>query len=380
MLKKTLTITIIMTVLTIVLIGSYFFIKSQQEEDFIEPVIEIKNEIVKPKNKVLIIHSYHKEWGWNQDTEKGIVEGLKRKGFILNKDYQLEKFYMDTKNTYTTEEQIKQRADKAIKMIDDIKPDLVFINDDNALKYVAANYPDEKVPFIFLGINCDPEIIYPEKIASLEEPGHNITGILERFPYYESFSLAKKIFPEKESVVLLADNSPSSSFLVNAFKERFLESEDIEDHPLEVLGVIQITTFREWKEIVKKYQDKSDFLGILTYHQLKDEKGIIVPPSEVVLWTIENNKLPELGFLLFHAEDGFWSAIGVSPYKNGIYVGTLAGEVLEGKDVDIIPIQDIHLIDIAFNVERSKMLGIEIPINILTMATKIFRNIKIPRY
>jgi len=378
--KQTLIIFIIIAILMIILGMGYRFVQLQEIEKFIKPKIEAEKEPIRPKEKqkILIVHSYHKEWGWNQDTEQGVIEGLKRKGFILDKNYEFEKFYMDTKVTYTTEEQIEQRAFEAIKIIETTKPDVVFINDDNALKYVAVPYPDEKVPFIFSGINCDPEIVYSEKIDSLEKPGHNITGALERFPYYESFSLAKKIFPEKKNIVLLADSSPSSNFLVDAFKKRYLQK--VKDSPLEILEVIQAKTFNEWKNTIEEYQNKTDFLGILTYHQLRDEKGEVVPASEVMMWTINRNKLPELGFLLFHAEDGFWSAVGVSPYKNGIYIGTLAGEILEGKNIENIAIKDARLIDIAFNLEKSKMLGIEIPVDVLSIATQVFQEIKRPRF
>ena len=362
--------------------GGYLLLKDKEAEriSFEEPEKPTKLEPKEGMKKILIVHSYHPQWGWNQDTEKGVIEGLERTNYILNKDYTLEKFYMDTKNTYTTPDQIEMMAEEAMKIIGEYKPDVVIVNDDNALKYVAVAYtlenPGEELPFVFSGINADPTIYDP--IDSLENPGHTITGALERFPYYQSFSLAKRIFPDKGRIVLLADSSPSSTFLVDAFNERYLEK--VDDSPLEVVGVIRVETFKGWKAAVEEYQNKSDFLGIMTYHQLRDEEGNVVPASEVMLWTINRNKLPEIGFLLFHAEDGFWSAVGVSPYKTGRYVGTITGDILDGKDPGDIPITDPQLLDLAFNLERSEMLGIEIPIDILGMATEVYPEIKRPRY
>jgi ABC-type uncharacterized transport system substrate-binding protein len=230
-----------------------------------------------------------------------------------------------TKVTYTTPEQIEQRAEIALDLIAEFEPDIVFVNDDNALKYVAVEYtlkhPDKKLPFVFSGVNVDPTIYDP--IKSLEMPGGPITGALERFSYYECFSLGKRIFPNASKIVLLADSSPSSTFVVEAFKERYLEK--------------------------------------------------IVP--EVVNWTIHNSKLPELGVLTFHAEDGFLAAAGVSGYKTGIYVGVIGGEILEGSNPATIPIVDPKVVDIAFNLERAEMLGIEIPATELVEATKVFHSI-----
>ena len=50
--------------------------------------------------RILIVHSYQEGLGWNHDTEEGIAEGLEKKGYVLGKNYELKKFYMDTKVTY----------------------------------------------------------------------------------------------------------------------------------------------------------------------------------------------------------------------------------------------------------------------------------------
>lgn len=104
------------------------------------------------------------------------------------------------------------------------------------LKYVAVayveKYPDEKIPFVFSGTNLAPSIYTP--IKSLEAPGGLITGALERFPYYDAFSLAKRIAPQASKIVLMADPGSSSTFVVDTFKERYLDK--IINSPLQVVG------------------------------------------------------------------------------------------------------------------------------------------------
>ena len=65
-----------------------------------------------PSLKILVVHSYHEGWGWNQDIQKGIIEGLSRQGHIEGQDYQIKTFYMDTKVTYITPEQVEERGPK----------------------------------------------------------------------------------------------------------------------------------------------------------------------------------------------------------------------------------------------------------------------------
>ena len=327
--------------------------------------------------KVLVIHSYHEGWNWNSDIEAGIIEGLYQQGYASGIDYEIETFYMDTKVTYTTVEQIKERATLALDLIEEFDPDIVFVNDDNALKYVAvayaATHPESGLPFVFCGINIDPSVYEP--VESLERPGGTITGTLERFPYSEAFALAKRLSPDAENIVLLADSSTSSTAVIDNFKTTYLDV--VNSSPLEVIGPIQLNTFDEWKAAVSEYQTKADFIGIITYHQLRDGNGDVVPAQDIVNWTVNNSGLPEVGFITFHAEDGFLSAAGVDGYKTGIYTGVIGSEILNGADPGEIPIVDPKAVEIAFNLCRADMLGITIPTAELAAADKVFHTIGI---
>jgi putative ABC transport system substrate-binding protein len=326
---------------------------------------------------VLLIHSYHEGWDWNGDIEAGIIEGLYRQGFEQDVDYEIETFYMDTKVTYTTVEQMEERAALAVDMIEEFEADIVFVNDDNALKYVAVEYaesnPESELPFVFCGTNIDPSVY--DTIETLEQPGGVMTGTLERLPFEDAFELAVRISPDAQSIVLLADSSISSNAVIDNFNERYTDV--IADPPLEIIGPIRHETFDEWKATVIEYQTKADFVGIITYHQLRDGNGNVVPAQDVVDWTTANSDLPEVGVLTFHAEDGYLSTAGVDGYKTGIYTGIIGGDVLKGTDPGTIPIVDPNAVEIAFNLCRAEMLGITIPTAELAAAGKVFHSIGI---
>ncbi len=74
------------------------------------------------------------------------------------------------------------------------------------------------------------------------------------------------------------------------------------------------------------------------------------------------------------------AALGVSGYKTGIYVGILGGEILGGTSPGDISIIDPEVMDIAFNLERAAMLGIELPTEELTIADVVFQTIGSSRY
>jgi putative ABC transport system substrate-binding protein len=323
------------------------------------------------EHKILVVNSYDEGMMWEQDIQRGIVDGLAQMGYIEGQNYELRTFNMDTKVNYTTEAEIEQRAKIALDLIDNFQPDIVFVNDDNALRYVAVAYtennPDANLPFVFSGANGDPSIYDP--IESLEVPGGPITGALERLPYYDGISLGKAIVPNATKIVIFADFSPSSDLVASTFQERYLDR--VKDSPLEVIDYIQIETFEEWKLKVSEYQEIADIIGIVNYYQLKDVNGRVVPSAVVANWTIHNSDLPEIGFIANDVKDGILAAAGISYYMTGVYVGGIGAEIIKGRDPATIPIIDPEVVDIGFNLERADMLGIEIPATELAKATVV---------
>jgi len=325
-----------------------------------------------PPLRVLIVHSYDPGFQWTRDLATGIEEGLRRVGFADGRNAELRTFYMDTKVTYTTPEQIAERAAIALGLVDELQPDIVFLTDDPALKEVGVEYtrqhPEKELPFIFAGTNLDPTVYEP--IRSLEWPGGRLTGALERLPYHEAFALAKRIVPSASRIVLLAESSDSTSFVRSRFGEEYLDH--VVDAPLEVVDFLQIKTFAEWKQTILDYQSRVDIIGILNYHQLMDENGDVVPGGDVAAWTVQNNRLPELALVPAWAEDGLLLGMGNSGTRNGIYVGVLGGEVLRGLDPGTVPIVDLNFTEFTVNIDRAAMLGITIPPEELVNAAEVF--------
>ena len=101
-----------------------------------------------------------------------------------------------------------------------------------------------------------------------------------------------------------------------------------------------------------------------------------MPAYQVADWTIRNNRLPELAFIPDDARDGLLAAVGVSYYKTGIYVGILGAEIFEGNNPATMAILDPKIIDITFNLERAKMLGVNISAQELTKAYQVFHSLR----
>ncbi|MCK4256966.1 hypothetical protein KAX35_08760, partial [candidate division WOR-3 bacterium] len=159
---------------------------------------------VKTSKKVLLIFSYHPEFPWVAEETRGVEDVFKDKGFVL------EKFYMDTKRRTSTEWK-KKVAEDAVKNIEEFKPDIVIIFDDNACELVAKKYIGNILPFVFCGMNGNPE--------DYGFPSENITGVVERGHIKESIELLKRLVPDVKNTVLMTDNSPTSQAFLNRVKE-----------------------------------------------------------------------------------------------------------------------------------------------------------------
>ena len=74
-----------------------------------------------PPLKILIVNSY-KDWKLEEDIQRGIIEGLRRKGYRESSDYELKAFSMDSKITYTTTKEIEERASIVFNIIEELNP------------------------------------------------------------------------------------------------------------------------------------------------------------------------------------------------------------------------------------------------------------------
>ena len=312
------------------------------------------------RTNILVVHSYDESFRWSSEQGQGIVDGLDAAGLRQGLEYNLRVFYMDTRLRYTTPEQIAARAAEATALIEELHPAVVFITDDPALRTVAVPYveahPDTKVAFVFSGINIDPTVYKP--IASLEAPGGRITGVLERIPVGAAMTVANRVFPEAERAAVLADGSGSSAAALADYNKTYpggLHS------PIEVTSFTLAKTFAQWQAQVRSANTNADLLGLVNYHGLTDEAGNIVPPADVLAWTLANSTNPVMGLVRDWVGDGMPVAVGNSGVRNGIASATIGAAILDGKDPGTVRITDVKLYETAFNARAIRALGLTIP-------------------
>ena len=118
---------------------------------------------------------------------------------------------MDTKRK-SSEDWKVHAGIQARKLIDSWQPDLVYTNDDNAQSYVTKHYINRDIPFVFSGVNANPNV-YGFKDSK------NITGVIEQEHFVETIGLLKEIAPDVSKVAVILDNGSTWPSVVKRMKK-----------------------------------------------------------------------------------------------------------------------------------------------------------------
>jgi len=328
--------------------------------------------------KAVILFSYRQGWWAVEDENRGIAEGLADMGYIEGRNISITRLYMNTKTVNKTTRQMETAAADLIRQVKVIDPDVMFIMDDDALRHVGAKLLDTDLPIVFGGINLfvtDPDYGWIDETKrapladSLEKPGHNITGVLERIAIASGFNLLHQILPEARKALFLSDKSFLSRQLLRAAGDKKAFS----NLPMTIVQQLFTDDYEEMKKTILAHQDKVDCIVMFLPWTLVDSKGNHVPQDKVVRWILENNKRPGIAYLDILAEEGYLCGVVVDMEQQGVHAGIMAGRILKGESPGDIPILDPVANRITINLARAKQLNIEIPFEILKNADVVYK-------
>ncbi|MGB1238905.1 MAG: ABC transporter substrate-binding protein, partial [Pseudomonadales bacterium] len=265
------------------------------------------------KEKIIIVHSYSSDLSWVMS----MADGIKK---VLGDQYHYEEIFMDTKNIDPSEFQAV--ADSTLKRVNEVKPRLVLVSDDNALKLVGR-YIDPSIPVIFGGINASLRDDYPWLFKV-----NNITGVLERPLIKRSLQEAVKVFGIKTSklLVMMDDSQTAKHF----FK---VDLDNQDNFP--VMGaqvdVFRNSSFQAWQEKILAAKEQGYGLVLLAgAFAVKAQDGSTVSAVDLANWISKNSPIPP--FTVHFQQIGKGKLIGglqLSGTMMGTDMGNIAKEVLD---------------------------------------------------
>ena len=297
------------------------------------------------KPRILVLHSYATDFAWVKEINAGLDKALKGEYSSLRW------FYLDTKH-HPDEAYGRRIGAQARQFIDRWDPDVIIAFDDNAQDYVGRRYlNDPRLRIVCGGINADPARYGYDRAG-------NVSGILERIPLAAAVEILGQVFPEdSRRLIHLSDASETSRYVRDEF--------DLFDwKPYRLIASRLCRTFGEWQAAVREAESSADLLLITHYHTILrgENDPSVVPPAEVIAWTMENSKLPAIGFWTFFVEDGGSLAVALSGQEQGEEAGRIAVRLLRTGDRRTAPpfILSRRYVP-AFSASRAAKRGIRIP-------------------
>lgn len=292
--------------------------------------------------KCLYVGSYHPGNPWQDRLLQGLINGLEGK-------CELRQFHMDSKRN-PSPDHCRQKALEAKAVIESWKPDVVIGSDDNASKYLIAEYyKDKGLPFVFCGVNISgKEYGYPYS---------NATGMIEVMPIVPLIDAIQKILPGADTgVVLIPDRiseKKSAQRYMEFFKKRGILSR-----------IVVCDSLQSFQREYKKAQ-QADFIITLNVTVIPD-------------W--DEKKVKE--FLDIHstkltAATGKWMTPIVMlvmahlPEEQGEYAASVASRILGGASPSDIPVVANRRWNTFVNVPLLQRAGIRIPPGIMQQAIKV---------
>lgn len=324
--------------------------------------------------KVFLLASYEKENVCGKPQEEGAIEALADAGWLENKNIVVQRYYMDTKNTYNTKEAIGEQGKIAKRLVDDFNPDVLITLDDNAFREVGLKYSGhKKTKVIFSGLNGFPEH-YDSKsnfMRNRSKPGGNITGIYEKLYVVKSIAVFQKAISSKASKIrAIVDYTPTGNALSKQLEDEIAAVGSNMDFEWELL---RVNGWEEYVSIVSETNKEENILAIYPLAlSLKDKQGKTYSTKDIFQWTIKNSTKPEMALNYFFSKIGLFGGAAVDFKAMGYAAGKKAAMGLVRGSVADLSIDDAPDYAIVFNLKRSKDLDIEIPVALLTAADFVY--------
>ena len=281
--------------------------------------------------KVLYIDSYHEGYAWSDGITKGVQRGLRDSGV------RLKIIRMNTKRNADIPFK-KKAAQKAKKVIEQFKPDVVIASDDNVSKYMIKPYfKDADLPIVFCGVNWDASVYgYPYS---------NVTGMVEVAPIPQLIEQLQ-LWAKGGRIGFLGPDILTAKKEAANYKKIF---------GLEVKAYYA-KDYSDWKTGFVKLQNEVDMLIIASDGGLYDDHA-----KELEAFVRSKTRIPTGACYDFMIPYALVGVIKVAE-EQGLWSADTALQILDGKSPADIPIVQNRRAKLVLNKKIGDAMGVDLSI------------------
>jgi len=274
--------------------------------------------------------------GYYQDVHKAFVGALLKEGFDHRKVDTLLQMPSPDPMSWTNASRKLSVADVNV---------LVTYGAPAAL---AAIRETKSIPIVYAGV-YDP--------AAVGVSARNMTGISSKVPMTSLLKYLKKLIPFTKLAIVYNELEPDSVRQAEELVQ--LESQ---------------YGFQTVKMTVKKSEDarKLVFAGKADA-VLISVSAVINESIDTVIRSAHSAKIPTISQTGGTAEHGVILSLAPSATEQGEVAGRLAVRILRGENPASIPAEVPKLVELVLNLKEAGALGIKVPFDLITDATKVIK-------
>lgn len=292
--------------------------------------------------RILHVMSYESPWRWTDGQLAGFKLALDMPAA------QWRVFQMDVKRHRTPAEKAA-RGRMARELIEQWKPDLVYLSDDDAVAEVARHHVGSALPIVFSGVN--------RNLADHGlEGAPNVTGVLEREHVAESLRLLQAVVPKARRIAVVSDPALYWDAVIARVREHVATMPN-----LALTLVERPASYAKFQHCVHECADEADAVLYLGVFALPRADGQSVPYPELARWVVQQSRLPDVSFWIDRVHHGTLLSVTVSEVEQGLAAGRLAAAILrEGRTPASLPVVPTRNGHPAISLARARQLGITV--------------------
>ena len=271
-------------------------------------------------HRVLLLCSYDSQYYTYEEQVVGLDEGLCDNGI----EYDV--MHMDARKFNSPEDLEDYYRFFKARMSKGVNYDGVMAVDDEAIGFLCDVREDlfGNVPLVFIGAN-DLELAREKAKLPM------VTGFYENDYLKETIELSMKILPDRKKYVGIHDNSVAG----NCDSEKF--SNLAEEYSGYEFSQINVSEY-DFDELIAQIDSIPDDSVIIYMTCYKDKDGINHAIYEMNTILKNHTNAPILRCYENGVGDGILGSIGMCFYEQSKAAGELMTQVLEGADIDAVPL------------------------------------------
>lgn len=280
------------------------------------------------------------------ETTRGIIEGLKERGYINGSNIEIQT--ADAQGNVTLATQIAQNF---VNSEPDIVVGVATIAAQSLYKYAREG----RTKLVFASVT-DP--VAAKLAQSIDQPGGNTSGVSNYVDLVPQIEMFKKLVPDLQKLGFIYNPGEMNSLsLINKLKEECAKLE-IE------LVTMAATKSSEVQQSVRNLAQKVDAIFVSNDNTALSALKTIANES-----TRQN--IPVFVSDTDIVNQGALAALGPSQYDVGVKTAEMIDRVLKGEDISNISVEFPDKMELVINLKAAAAIGVVVPDEMIASASRV---------